>query len=117
MLVDGLRLLAAPAREQIAALPDYVIVTHEVISAFSNAYLLVPQLQGSGHLDAPAVLALEKVDAHIEAAPPDDDLEENESLETHPFWAEARRLAADALRQLGQPVGPLELRSVSFVKR
>ncbi len=116
MLVDGLRLLAASADEQVQALPNYVCVTDEVISNFSDAYLLVDQLERAGLVDAAAADALKAVDDHLERMPEDDALAESVSLKSHPFWAEARRLALVALAAMGQPSGPLGLRYVSYVK-
>ena len=116
MLVDGLQLLAAEAEEQVKAVPDYACVTDEVISTFCDAYLLVPQLQKAGIINDVAVTALKAVDDYIERMPIDDSLADTASLESHPFWAEARNLASNALHALGMVVQPLVLRHVMYTK-
>lgn len=116
MLVDGLRLLAASAAEQVEALPRYVCVTDELILTFSDAYLLVPQLVRAGVVSRDAAAALKKLDDHLEAMPADERLSEASSLEFHEYWAQARALAATALHCMNQAVGPVALRHVTYVK-
>jgi hypothetical protein len=114
MLVDGLRLLAASAAEQVAALPPYVCIPDELILTFSDAYLLVPQLVREGIVSLDAAAALGELDDHLEAMPAD--LSESSGLESHPFWSEARVLAGAALQSLGRADGPVVLRHSTYVK-
>jgi hypothetical protein len=45
MLGDSLRLVAAPPEAQVSALPDFVCLTCEISTLYTDAYLLVPQLE------------------------------------------------------------------------
>ena len=116
MLVDGLQLLAAPADEQIQALPVFVSVADEVLSTFSDAYLLVDQIRRAGLIEDTAAEALKVVDDFLEQMPEDETIGAPGSLRSHPFWAEARRLASAALVAMGQPAGPGSLRYVRYVE-
>jgi hypothetical protein len=116
ILVDGIQLLAASAADQVSALPDYVCVTDEVVSNFGDAYLLVPQLQRAGLVSELAATALKDLDDHLAAMPADDALMEASSLDTHDFWAEARKRAASALQALGVPQKAPSMKHVSYVE-
>ncbi len=116
MLVDGLRLVAASADDQINALPPYVCITDEIISTFSDAYLLAGQIESAGLIGRNAAAILKTLDDHFEAMPIDEALWDSESLYSHPFWAEARVLAKEALHALGLIATPLILRHVTYVR-
>jgi len=115
MLVDSLRLAAASAKEQVEALPEFVSVTDEVGTTFGNAYLFVPQLVEVGRVSTRAAIALKRLDDFFEAMPKDGSIAPDETLRNHPFWAEARRLAAEALEALGEEKRPPNLEGVAYV--
>lgn len=96
MLVDSLRLVAAPPEAQVAALPDFVCLTCELTSLYTDAYLLVPQLEEANLVTGDGSAALRRLDAFFREMPEDVECFDGRSLPTHWFWAEARRRAADA---------------------
>jgi hypothetical protein len=115
LLVDSLRLVAAPPEAQVSALPDFVCLTCEISTLYTDAYLLVPQLEEARLITAEAGAALRRLDAFFREMPEDIECFDGSSLPTHSFWAEARRLAADALVALGEDVAPPDLTHVSWV--
>jgi hypothetical protein len=115
MLVDGLRLVAAPPEAQVSALPDFVCLTCEISTLYTDAYQLVPQLEEASLVTADGGAALRRLDAFFREMPEDVECFDNGTLPTHWFWAEARRLAADALVALGEDVRPPDLTHVSWV--
>lgn len=114
LLVDSLLLVAASADEQVSALPDFVCVTDEVATTFGDAFLLVPQLERAGLVSPDAGSALRVLDEFFERMPDDGSLADAESLKAHPFWAEARRLAEEALRKLGEEKRPPRLSGIQW---
>jgi hypothetical protein len=113
MLIESLQLAAAPADQQIAALPELVVRTDEVSSTFGDAFLLVPQLERAGRVSHDARLELEKLDELFAKTPASAGLDESLS---HPFWDEARRLAESCLRKLGHERRALRLTRISWVE-
>lgn len=91
-------------------------MTDEVISSFSDAYLLIGGLRRAGLIDSRMAAAIERVDDHVEQIPADETLADSASLETHVFWAQARVLALEALSAMSLPVGPALLRHVRYVE-
>ena len=114
MLVEGLRLLAAPARVQLEVLPDFVCQPDEVLLTFSDAFLLAPQLMDAGLMDHAAATALEAIDQFLMTVPEDGSLEPAETLETHEFWETSRQLASQALKALEEERKPPNLRHISW---
>lgn len=108
MVIESLRLVAAPAEQQLAALPEYVCITDEVMLTYYDAFLLVPQLVDAGLIEATAAESLTHLDNWFED-PQDPSITDPESLKTHAYWATARTLAAEALGQLGKDVVPPDL--------
>jgi hypothetical protein len=102
MLVESLRLVAAPAPVQIDALPDFVIPTDEIGSSFGDAYLLIPQLERNGLVSAHAHTAIQALEEWFEKMPVDGSIAAPETLFTHSFWA--RELATTALTALHEPI-------------
>ena len=116
LLLESLRLVAAPASEQLAAVPDFVSVTDEVSTTFGDAVLLLPQLERSGRVSPAGGDAIRRLDAWFDAMPTDGSIADPSSLERHEFWAHARQLAADALGVLGECVLPLAVDGTRWVK-
>jgi predicted RecB family nuclease len=116
LLVDALRLVAAAPETQIAMLPDFVCVTDEVATTFGDAYLLIPQLRQAALVSSDAAEAIKRLDDFLGSMPADESLAETESRNTHDAWAEARVLAADALRLLDEEERPPDLSGKTWVK-
>lgn len=114
--MDSLRLIAAPAPVQRRVLPAFVVVTDEIMSAFEDAFLLLPQLEGSGALSAEAAAKVRDLDAHLVAVPADGSIEDPATLDWHDFWNQARRLAVDALQALDEEVRPPEFEGIAWVE-
>ena len=115
LLTDSVRLVAASADEQVAVLPSFVCVTDEIITCFSDAFLLVPQLRRAGMIPDAADRSLTELDQYFEQMPRDEDLIDPKSLAADGFWAEARRLASRALRDLGVEKHPLRMSGTRWV--
>jgi hypothetical protein len=116
LLVDALRLVAASPEQQVSSLPDFVCVTDEVSSMYLDAHLLVPQLEGAALVPAQAVAAINLLAAHFEAMPDEVPLVDAERAGSHPFWADARALATESLRLLGEERRPPTFAGVTWVK-
>ena len=61
-VVESLRLVAAPAVQQMSVLPDFVSATDEVSTTFGDAYLLVPHLVAEGMIGSEAAALLASLD-------------------------------------------------------
>jgi hypothetical protein len=116
LLVEALRLMAASPEEQVSSLPDFVCVADEVATTFGDAYLLMPQLERAGLVSQDAALATRRLDDLFEAIPKDGSLADQESFTTHPFWSQARSLAAEALQRLGEETRPPDLSAITWVR-
>jgi len=99
-LIESLRLVAASPEEQVNALPDFVCVADEIATTFGDAFLLVPQLEQADLVSKAAVEVLRRLDSLFESGEGVEELAEPEMLRTHESWAEARRLAGEALDAL-----------------
>lgn len=116
LLVENLRLIAAPAEVQLEVLPQFVVATDEILSGFSDAFLLVPQLERVGLVQPSARVALSRLDSWFDGMPTDGSIAEPSTLVSHGFWARARELAADALHALGEEVRQPSLDQTAWVK-
>lgn len=115
-VVESLRLVAAPAVQQMSVLPDFVSATDEVSTTFGDAYLPVPQLVAEGMIGSEAAALLASLDDWFDRMPTDGSICGNESLGTHEFWETARRFANAALRSLGEEAGKPELSHIGWVE-
>ncbi len=116
MLMDSLRLVAAPPEAQVSALPDFVCLTCEISTLFTDAYRLVPQLETAKLVTADASGALRMLDDFFGEMPEEAECFDVEMLRSHWYWAEARGLAAEALVKLGEDERPPEFSYVTWVK-
>ena len=116
LVVESLRLLAVPAIDQLDALPDFVVVTDEIVSTFGDAFLLVPQLERSGLIAAAGGAAIRKLDAWLDSMPTDGSIADASTLASSEFWARTRTLAAQALGALGEVVRPPSLYQTTWLK-
>jgi hypothetical protein len=94
-MVEGLRLAAAPADEQIATLPRQT--PRELARIHEDVYLLAPSLRDAGLLDGEAMARLAAFDLHHEEMTDDDALWTTEALSSDERWEESRGLASAAL--------------------
>ena len=109
MLLESLALMAAPADQQIASLPNFAAHAQEVMSTFDDAFLLVPQLVQDKRVSASAELALKRIALFLESEPITwswGDRPERELLRTEPFFSTLREMATGAFSALGEPVAP-----------
>jgi hypothetical protein len=114
LLLESLRLVAAPADQQLSSLPDFVVATDEVVSTFGDAFLLVQQLQQAGLVSPEVATRLQELDQHF-ASMPGDEVAEPESLASHVFWTRARLIASDALAALLEDKKPPVFRRTTWV--
>jgi hypothetical protein len=106
-LVDTLRALAAPAEEQLARYPDFVVKADELALDFDDALRLVmdcPQIR----LEAEQEHALERLDDTLErmSGEANASLWTARALREREEWAHVRRLARAALAALDHPADP-----------
>jgi hypothetical protein len=116
MLVDSLQLVAASSEQQTAALPAFVCATDEISTTFGDAFLLVPQLHQAGLVPDDGVSALRQLDTFLASCPNVGDIVERQSLKTHPYWEEARKLATRALEALGEAKKMPRVRHAAWVR-
>ena len=129
MLVESIQLIAAPYETQKSILPEFVCIQDELSTTYGDhAYLLVPELARLGFLDERTVKKLDALDDHFAAQVEDiiykrktqNNLSAEEdfaeiSLEAHPFWVEARRLACEILDLMNEEKGIQRLSYVTYV--
>ena len=115
-LVDSLRLLAASADTQIDVLPNFVVVTDEIVSTFEDAFLLLPQLERRSMVSPEAAEAVRRVDAWLDEIPDDGSIADASTLATHEFWARGRELARRALISMNEKIVPPRLQGTTWVK-
>lgn len=99
-LLDALRLVAAPADEQIRSLPGYPKAAEEIALIFSDAYISVPQLMVHNRLSEEVSLQLEELDGQFEAIAEDKRIWTNEQLEKAPEWKAIREMAGRILKEI-----------------
>jgi hypothetical protein len=116
LLVESLRLMASSPAEQVRALPEFVVVTDEIVSTFGDAMLLMPQLARAGLIKPEANDAIQRVDSWLDSMPMDGSLTDACTLESHEFWRHARTLAAQALDALGVQDRAPTLHQVTWVE-
>jgi hypothetical protein len=115
-VVESLRLVAAPAEQQLSVLPGFVSATDEVATTFGDAYLLVAQLVRQGTIGVEAATRLASLDEWFGHMPADGSIAEAESLKSHEFWRTARQLAMDSLRALKEEVREPNLSHLDWVE-
>lgn len=115
-VVDSLRLLAAPAGDQLRALPSFVVATDEIVSTLGDAMLLVPQLERAGRIGAVGSDALRCIGAWLDSMPVDGSLTDPSTLRTHEFWDVGRALARSALLAVNEEVRMPELHQTTWVR-
>jgi hypothetical protein len=101
-LIEVLRLLAADADQQVAALPDFVVVTDELALLYGDEVLVARarDRQALGSTWA----AVEALDATLDRMSEIKSLWNNEALVSAPEWARVRSESRAILSDLGKPV-------------
>lgn len=104
MLMDALYLLAADYLTQEKTLPDFVFLPDEVISIFSEAYLLFPQVIDAGMVNDTQINSLRDMNDFIKEM--EEKKEQNiwsvEAMRYHPDWNRLRAFARSALADFGK---------------
>jgi hypothetical protein len=85
MLVQSLHLAAAPPHAQVAALPDFVCLTCEISTLFTDAYL-GPEREKAALVTADASAMLRRLDDFFAEIPTDAEISDVEILRSHWFW-------------------------------
>ena len=114
-LVESLRLVAASSTDQLLMLPAHVVATDEIVSSFGDSMLLLPQLERAGLVKPEGGDALRRVDDWLDSMPSDGSLAETNTLATHEFWEQGRRLATKALQALGEEILKPNLSWITWV--
>jgi hypothetical protein len=117
-VVDALRLVALPAEEQIAVLPDFVAVPDEVLQLYEDAWVLVPQIREADLLTDEQYEALARLDRHHTTMAGIDEHDRfwtAEGMRNDKRWAMSRQLAGEALDRLGRPLGKPAFRGVTWI--
>jgi hypothetical protein len=105
LLIESLRVVAAPAELQSRMYPAFACPAVEVSTTFGEAYLFTPQLVRKGLISIDAQDRLLELDNWFATLPTmDDSIISNESLRLHPFWEHARLIAIEVLKILDQEV-------------
>ena len=102
MLLESIRLVAAPFEVQKKSLPDFVNLVDEVATTFGDAYLLVPQLIRAGLISSGAANAIKLLDDHLANMAAVTQPSRAASVLTNSSWEEARTLARKALKEMGE---------------
>jgi hypothetical protein len=119
VIVNALRLTALPAEKQVVALPDFVHVPDEVALVYGDAFLFVPRLREGDLITQTQADALYELDRHfadMTTAPDREAVWTVSAMQTDERWAEARRLAADALNLLGASLGPPDIDGTTWIR-
>ena len=118
MLIDALYLLAADYQTQEKTLPDFVFLPDEVISIFSEAYLLFPQLIDAGMVNDSQINSLKIISDLIKemGGKKEQNIWSVEAMRNHPDWNRLRSFARSALAEFGKTLIPPHLGWISYVK-
>jgi hypothetical protein len=116
-LVHALQALAAPAEEQLARCPAFVVKADELALDYADALLLItdcPQVSLTPEQQA----ALEAVDHLLDrmTGEKNEALWTEAALHTAPEWQEVRCLAREGLLALGQPVDLPPPRNAVYIR-
>jgi hypothetical protein len=112
-LIDVLELLAADADQQIASLPDFVVVTDELALLFSDAVLVA---RSGPHLMSTSTwTAVEDLSAMLERMSAVPALWSDDALRGAPEWSRVRSDARSILAERGQPPVPSRLIGLHYV--
>ena len=117
-LIEALNILAADYLVQMEAFPDFVFLPDEVISIFSEAYLLFPQIIESELVNECQISSVENVKIFIGQMgdKSEQDIWSMEAMKIHPDWKMLRSFAKDALVTFGKMPELPDLRWITYIR-
>ena len=103
--IEALQLLAADAKVQVKAFPDYVLVADELALTLHDAVLLLRQEAANENVAAWFVESVTEIDNALDSYSRGQDSQfwSNESLEVDLRWQRVRLAAREILSRLGLP--------------
>lgn len=119
MLLDALRLVAAPFSVQVSVLPGFVHVPDEILEAVQ--FRLVSQLEQSHKLSREQASAFSALDAYMSSLDWKEEWNEDyelalEACRADPWWTELRSRAMEVLVLLGESWSRPTLDGVTYVR-
>jgi len=114
-LVRAIRLLAADGPNQIASFPSFVHIPDELVSIFSDGYLLIKQHNKNPFFDEEASKVLDSLERHIESMEHVPNLWTVDALRNRKEWEELRTIAKSFLDRIGFDYGPLDLSGIQYL--
>jgi hypothetical protein len=117
LVIEALRLLAAPFDQQKNALPPFVVRADEVALTFGNAFDVAEQVHRAGLISVATYTRLEGIHAELArmSEPEHTDLWTDEALQYGREWNALRATAADALAAEQLPLEPVSLSLAIYV--
>ncbi|WP_437087214.1 hypothetical protein [Streptomyces sp. enrichment culture] len=109
LLIEALRVVAAPARVQTEWLEEHGVVTDEIALGFDDALRLADRLVEEGFLHRDSLPELRLIDSIFHEMSGDDSTDRwtTAALSTDAGWGRARTLARQALAREGANASPL----------
>jgi len=101
-LVESLRLLASSYENQLDYLPHFVDIQDEVVAAFGDAFLLLPQLIEGDFLSMTAIASIVRCFNWMDMTVRNESVSDLESFRSHEFWQTVRSFADIALEDMGE---------------
>jgi|GEM_PF-850657 len=114
-LVESLRLLTSTYEEQQSYLPDSVIVQDEVIAAFEDAFLLLPQIIEAELVDKKSIASIVRCFNLMSMAVRNNETSDLESFKSHEIWQRVRSLADQALTDMKESKGKPDLSHIDWI--
>ncbi len=102
LILESLRAVALPAEDQYEMYPCFVLITDEIITSFSDSFLLVEGLLEDRLLSKDSFDALNELDNWFELNCGDKSILPEESLKTHLFWQKSREIANRAIALISE---------------
>jgi hypothetical protein len=106
-LVESLRLLASSYENQLDYLPDFVDIQDEVVAAFGDAFLLLPQLIEGDLLSMKAIASIVRCFNWMDITVRNESISDLEFFKNHESWQKVRLLAEKALEDMKEEKGNL----------
>ncbi len=114
-LVESLRLLASSYENQLDYLPDFVDIQDEVVAAFGDAFLLLPQLIEGDFLSMKAIASIVRCFNWMDMAVRNESISDLESFKSHESWQKVRLFADKALEDMGEEKRKPDLSHIDWV--
>jgi len=118
LLVDALRLVAAPFTVQVSVLPEFVHVPDEILNAIQ--FQLVPGLLCSKHLTEGQAAGFDSLEAFMDTLDWRPEWAEYplalEAVQADPWWEELRSRARALLASLGEDDTPPTMEGIVYIR-